>query len=99
MSKNEQELWLKHLKILVQKKHLEEFLLIFKKSKEFNKQANRDYKQVAFDVKNQISDLALSLVSIEKLVEDVRHRLELPNCKNNIVLVTHQILQANSALC
>lgn len=33
---------------------------------------------------------------MRKPVEDTRHRLELPDCRNNILLVTHQILQANN---
>ena len=33
---------------------------------------------------------------MKKPVEDIRRRLELPDSRNNILLVTHQILQANT---
>ena len=36
------------------------------------------------------------LIAMKKSVEDIRRRLEQPECRNNILLVTHQILQANT---
>ena len=33
---------------------------------------------------------------MKKPLEDIRRRLELPDSRNNILLVTHQILQANT---
>ena len=96
MSKDEQKLWLKYLETLAHKKHLEEFLLTFKKPDETKKETTRAFAQITFSVKNQIADLDTSLSSMIKPVEDIKRRLELPDCRNNILMVTHQILQTNT---
>jgi len=96
MTKSEWELWLKYFEILAQKKHLELFLKTLKKPDESDKKATRAFTQIASGVKNQIADLDSSLISMQKPVEDIRRRLELPKFRNNIGMVTHQILQANT---
>ena len=96
MTKSERELWLKYFEILAQKKHLELFLQTLKNPDESDKEATRAFAQIASGVKNQIADLDSSLSSMKKSVEDIRRRLEQPDCRNNILLVTHQILQANT---
>ena len=96
MTKAEQELWQKYFETLAQKKHLEQFLQTLKKPDESVKKATSAFAQIASGVKNQIADLDSSLSSMKKPVEDIRRRLELPDCRNNILMVTHQILQANS---
>ena len=96
MTKSERVLWQKFFETLAQKKHLELFLQTLKKPDESNKEATRAFEQISSGVKNQIADLYASLSSMNKPVEDIRRRLELPDCKSNILLVTHQILQANT---
>ena len=96
MTKSERELWLKFFETLGQKKKLEEFLKSLKKPDESDKQATRAFEQIASGAKNQIAELDSSLSSMKKPIEDIRRRLDLPDCRNNILLVTHQILQANS---
>ena len=96
MTKAEQELWQKYFETLAQKNHLEQFLQTLKKPDESDKKATSAFAQIASGVKNQIADLDYSLSSMKKPVEDIRRRLELPDCRNNILMVTHQILQANS---
>ena len=96
MTKSERELWLKYFETLAQKKHLEKFLTTLKKPDESDKEATRAFEQIASGVKNQIADLDISLSSMKKPVEDIRRHLELPDCRNNILLVSHQILQANA---
>ena len=96
MTKSERELWQKYFETLGQKKQLEEFLLTLKKPDETQKESTRAFEKIAFGVKNQIADLDSSLSSMKKPVEDIRRRLELPDCRNNILMVTHQILQANT---
>ena len=96
MTKSERELWLKYFEILAQKKHLELFLQTLKNPDESDKEETRAFAQIAYGVKNQIADLDSSLSSMKKSVEDIRRRLEQPDCRNNILLVTHQILQANT---
>ncbi|MBR3204197.1 MobA/MobL family protein [Candidatus Saccharibacteria bacterium] len=95
MAKSERILWLKFFETLAQKKHLELFLKTLKKPDESDKEATRAFAQIASGVKNQIADLDTFLSSMKKPIEDIRRRLDLPDCKNNILLVTHQILQAN----
>ena len=96
MTKSERVLWLKYFEILAQKKHLELFLQTLKNPDESDKEETRAFAQIAYGVKNQIADLDSSLSSMKKSVEDIRRRLEQPDCRNNILLVTHQILQANT---
>ncbi len=96
MAKSERELWLKFFETLGQKKQLEEFLQTLRKPDESDKKATRAFEQIVSGVKNQIADLDTSLTSMKKSVEDIRRRLELPDCRNNILMVTHQILQSNT---
>ena len=96
MTKAERELWQKYFETLAKKKHLEQFLQTIKKPDESDKKATSAFAQIASGIKNQIANLDSSLSSMKKPVEDIRRSLELPNCRNNILLVTHQILQANT---
>ena len=96
MTKSERELWLKFFETLGRKKQLEEFLQTLKKPDESDKKATSAFAQIVSGIKKQIADLDSSLSSMKKPVEDIRRRLELPDCRNNILMVTHQILQANS---
>ena len=96
MAKSERELWLKYFETLGQKKQLEQFLQTLKKPDKANKEATHAFEQIASGVKNQIADLDSSLSSMKKPVEDICRRLDLPDCRNNILMVTHQILQANT---
>jgi len=96
MNKSERELWLKFFETLGQKKKLEEFLQTLKKPDESDKEETSAFAQITSGVKNQIADLDYSLSYMKKTVEDIHRRLEQPDCKNNILLVTHQILQANT---
>ena len=96
MTKSERELWQKYFETLAQKKRLEEFLKTLKKPEESDKEATLAFEKIASGVKNQIADLDTSLSSMKKRVEDIRRHLELPDCRNNILLVSHQILQENT---
>ncbi len=96
MTKSERELWLKFFETLAQKKHLEDFLLTLKKPDESDKKATRAFAQITSGIKNQIADLDTYISSMKKPVEDIRRHLDLPDCRNNILLVSHQILQANT---
>ena len=96
MTKSERELWLKFFETLAQKKRLEEFLKTLKKPDESDREATRAFEKITSGVKNQIADLNASLSSMKRPIEDIRRRLDLPDCRNNILLVSHQILQANT---
>ena len=96
MTTSERELWLKYFETRAQKKHLEEFLQTLKKPDESDEKATRAFEQITSGVKNQIADLDSSLSSMKKPIEDIRRHLDLPDCRNNILFVSHQILQANT---
>ena len=96
MTKSERELWQKYFETLAQKKHLELFFQTLKKPDESDKKATRAFEQIASGVKNQIADIDTSLSYMKKPVEDIRRHLDLPDYRNNILLISHQILQANT---
>ena len=96
MSKAEKELWLKYFETLAQKKQLEEFLKTLKKPDESDKEATRAYEDVVSGIKSKIYTLFIASLKMKKPVEEIQQRLDSPEFKNNITLVTHQILQANN---
>ena len=96
MTKAERELWLKYFELLAQKKHLEEFLLTLKKPDDKQKETIEAYEEVVDGVKAKILSLENTAKQMWKPIEDIRRRLDLPGFRNNILLVTHQILQANT---
>ncbi len=96
MAKSERELWLKYFETLGQKKQLEEFLHTLRKPDESQKAELQAYEEVVAGVKAKIYLLFTASLVMKKSVEEIEQRLESPECKNNILLVTHQILQANT---
>ena len=95
MSKSERELWLKYFETLAQKKRLEEFLQTLKKPDESNKEATHAYEDVVSGIKSKIYTLLIDSLKMKKSIAEIQQRLASPEYKNNIALVTHQILQAN----
>ncbi|MBQ6005591.1 MAG: MobA/MobL family protein [Selenomonadaceae bacterium] len=96
MSKPEQELCQKYFETLGQKKQLEEFLHTLKKPDEKYKEEVKAYEELVRGVNSKIFSLLTSARAMKKSVEDIKHRLEQPEYRNNILMVTHQILQANT---
>ena len=96
MSKSERELWQKYFETLGQKKQLEQFLTTLKKPDESQKEELQAYEEVVAGVKAKIYSLFTASLVMKKSVEEIDQRLESSECKNNILLVTHQILQANT---
>ena len=96
MTKSERESWIKYSEILAQKKHWEEFLLTLKKPDEKYKEELKAYEEIVSGVRTKILSLENTAKQMWKSVEDIRRRLEQPEFRNNILFVTHQILQANS---
>ena len=95
MNKNERELWLKYFETLGQKKRLEEFLQTLKKPDESDKEATHTYEDVVAGIKSEIYTLLVASLKMKRSVAEIQQRLASPEYKNNIALVTHQILQAN----
>ena len=96
MSKSERDLWQKYFETLAQKKHLEHFLKTLKKPGESDKEAMRAYDDVVSGVKSKIYTLFIAALKMKKSVAEIQQRLDSPEFKNNIALVSHQILQANT---
>ena len=96
MSKTERELWQRYFETLAQKKQLEEFLTTLKKPDEKYKEELKAYEELVRGVNCKIFSLLTSARAMKKSVEDIRRRLEEPEFRNNILMVTHQILQANT---
>ncbi|MBO4400415.1 MAG: MobA/MobL family protein [Selenomonadaceae bacterium] len=95
MSAAERELWQNYLETLAQKKQLEEFLKNLRKPQTTDREAVKAYEEVVAGVKSKIFSLFTASLMMKKSVEEIERRLESAECKKNIVMVTHQILQAN----
>ena len=95
MSKSERELWQKYSETLAQKKQLEQFLQTLKKPKETQKDALKAYNDLIAGVNSKIFSLLSAARLMKKSVAEIEKKLESPEFKKNIFLVTHQILQAN----
>lgn len=95
MTKAERKLWLRYFETIAQKKHLEDFLKKLRKPDEKCKDELKAYEDVVSGVKSKIFMLLSYSLKMKKSVVEIEQRLESPECKNNIALVTHQILQAN----
>ena len=96
MTKSERESWLKYSELLAQKKHWEEFLQTLKKPDDKHKDELKAYEEIVIGVRTKILSLEKTTKQMWKSFEDIRRRLEQPEFRNNILLVTHQILQSNT---
>lgn len=96
MSKTERQLWLRYFELIGQKKQLEEFLQTLKKPEESKKDELNAYNNIVAAVQSKIFSIQQEAKKLEKSVEDIRRRLEQPDCRNNILLVMHRILESNS---
>ena len=95
MTKSERELWQQYQETLAQKKHLEIFLQNLKKPDDSLKDALKSYDDIVSGVKKKIFARITSSALLKKSVAEIEKKLESPDCKKNILLVTHQILQSN----
>ena len=96
MNRAERDLWQKYFETLAQKKRLENFLATLRKPKESQKIATKAYEDVLAGVHAKIESLSAASQAMKSAVEKIDQRLESPDCRKNILLVAHQILQANT---
>ena len=96
MTKAERQIWQKYFQTLAQKKHVEDFLKTLKKPDENQSEELKVYNNLVDGVKAKIFSLFTASLTMKKSVEEIEQRLESPEFKNNIALVTHQILQSNT---
>ena len=95
MSAAERELWQKYAETLAQKKQLEDFLKNLREPQTTDREIVKAHEEVVAGVKSKIFSLFTASLMLKKSVEEIERRLESAECKKNIALVTHQILQAN----
>ena len=96
MTPSEREVWNQYFETLAQKKQLEKFLQTLKKPDQRQSEAMQNYDDLVTGVKSQIFALLSSAAILKPSIEEINRKLETPDCKKNILLVTHQILQANT---
>ena len=96
MTKAERQIWQKYFQTLAQKKHLEDFLKTLKKSDEKQVAELKAYNDLVAGIKSKIFSLLTASLAMKKSVEEITKKLDSPECRKNIVLVTHQTLQSNS---
>ena len=95
MTKEEQKIWRRYFELLGQQKQLEEFLKTLAKPEEKDKEECEAYDKLVVASNSKKFSILHEARVLEKAVEDIRRRLEQPDCRNNILLVTHKILQAS----
>ena len=95
MTKSEREIWQQYFNLLAQNKNLEDLLKTLKKPEIENREARKAYDELVSGVKSKIFALFSASTLLKKSVEEIEKRLDSPDFKNNIILVTHQILQQN----
>ena len=86
----------KYPDIIKNKKQLEEFWQSLRKPAYFQKDALKAYDDLVEGVKSKIFALLSSASLLRTSVAEINCKLESPDFKKNILLVTHQILQSNS---
>ena len=96
MTPAEREIWRNYFETLAQKKQLENFLLTLNKPNESQNDANNAYEEMVSGVNSKIALLLISAASLRNSVDEINKKLETTECKKNILLVTHQLLQANT---
>ena len=95
MTKNEREIWQRYSELLAQKKNLEDMLKTLKKPDSEKLEALKVYEELVSGVKSKIFSLFSASALLKSSIDDVEKKLESPDFKNNIALVTHHILQQN----
>ena len=93
LSPQERKIWHQYFEMLAQKKQIEKFL---EKITQPENNAINAYEEVRHGAKIKLLAILSSANSLKKSVEEIQKKLETPDCKKNIQLVTHQILQKNT---
>jgi phage shock protein A len=56
----------------------------------------QNYEELVTGVKSKIFELLSTAAILKPSIEEINRKLETLDCKKNILLVTHQILQENT---
>ena len=93
MTKEECEIWHNFYDSINQIKNLESFKQSLKKPQD--KIALKSYNDVVDGIDKKLSALKVSSILMKSSIKKIEEKLESPDCKKNIQLVTHNILQQN----
>ena len=96
MTKSERQLWLNYSSTVSQIHHLQEFLKNLQQPKVSQADSLQAYEDIVASVKKKIIALNASTGLLEKSIANINKKLDSPDFKKNILLVTHHILQDNS---
>ena len=93
MTKEERELWHNSHDTLNQIKNLESFKETLRKPQEEN--ALKSFNDVVDGIDKKLSALKVSSIMMKSSIKKIEEKLESPDCKKNIQMVIHNILQQN----
>ena len=96
MTKSERDIWQQYFSTVSHIHHLQEFLQSLRQPKDSTSDALKAYDDIVAGVKKKIVALNSSTGLLEKSIAVINKKLDSPDFKKNILLVTHQILQDNS---
>ena len=96
MTKSERQLWLNYSSTVSQIHHLQEFLKNLHQPKESQADALQAYDDIVAGVNKKIIALNATTGLMEKSIANINKKLDSPDFRKNILLVTHHILQGNS---
>ena len=95
MTKSERQLWLNYFSTISQIHHLQEILKNLHQPKESQSDVLKAYDDIVAGVKKKIIALNASTSLMEKSIANINTKLDSPDFRKNILLVTHQFLQEN----
>ena len=96
MTPSEREIWRKYFETLAQKKQLEDFIANYPKPESLSDTAAIAYEEIIHGANSKLFSLISSASILKNSVDEIQKKLEKPDLRKNILLVTHQILQANT---
>ena len=95
MTKSERQVWHNYSSTVSQIHNLQEFLNKLQQPKESQCDALKAYDDIVAGVKQKLIALNAATGLMEKSIANINKKLESPDCRKNIFLVTHQFLQEN----
>ena len=96
MSQFERKQWRKYKESLSQKHNLEKLLAEIIRPAENQPKTLEAYNEIISGIQEEISSLKNEINLLKPEIDKVEEKLKTPDCKNNIQIVTHKILQENT---
>ena len=95
MTKDERELWFKFYEAKHQKSNLKDLIENLRKPSDKIPDAINAYNEIINGVKKKILALDSSITLMQPSIKKIEDKLKSPDCRKNIQIVTHNILQQN----